>query len=86
MTYVVVIEPTSTGYSAFVPDLDGCVATGRTRDQVERQIRAVMEFHIAGLRSAGKEPPEPNAMAIQVRIWESEHPAGLLSPRERARS
>lgn len=86
MTYMVVIEPTSTGYSAFVPDLDGCVATGRTRDQVERQIRAVMEFHIAGLRSAGREPPEPNAMAIQVRIWEPEHRAETRSAHERTRS
>ena len=70
MDYLVVIEPTATGYTAFVPDLEGCVATGRTREQVERQVRAVIEFHVAGLRASGEEPPTPNAMAITVRIWE----------------
>lgn len=72
MGYLVVIEPTESGYSAFVPDLEGLVATGRTRDQVERQIRAVIEFHVAGLRSVGETPPEPNAMATTVRIWEAD--------------
>lgn len=72
MDYLVVIEPTATGYTAFVPDLEGCVATGRTREQVERQIRAVIEFHIAGLRSSGQDPPAPNAMPMIVRVWESE--------------
>jgi predicted RNase H-like HicB family nuclease len=68
MGFLVVIEPTEVGYSAFVPDLDGCVASGRTRDQVERQVRAVIEFHCAGLRSAGQEPPVPNATATYVNV------------------
>ena len=70
MGFLVVIEPTESGFSAFAPDLDGCVASGRTRDQVERQIRAVIEFHFAGLRSQGREPPAPNAMATYVSVME----------------
>ncbi|MFV1987083.1 MAG: type II toxin-antitoxin system HicB family antitoxin [Gemmatimonadota bacterium] len=70
MGFLVVIEPTEAGYSAFVPDLDGCVASGRTRDQVERQVRAVIEFHFAGLRSEGRKPPAPNATATYVRVME----------------
>jgi len=68
MGFLVVIEPTERGYSAFAPDLEGCVASGRTRDQVERQIRAVIEFHCAGLRSEGRAPPEPNARATYVDV------------------
>ncbi|MDX1393332.1 MAG: type II toxin-antitoxin system HicB family antitoxin [Gemmatimonadota bacterium] len=68
MGFLVVIEPTEAGYSAFVPDLEGCVARGRTRDQVERQVRAVIEFHCAGLRSRGEEPPVPNALATYVEV------------------
>lgn len=70
MGFLVVIEPTEAGYSAFVPDLDGCVASGRTRDQVERQVRAVIEFHFAGLRSEGRQPPAPNATAAYVQVME----------------
>jgi len=80
MGYLVVIEPTERGYSAFVPDLEGCVATGRTRDQVERQIRAVIEFHLAGLRSAGCEPPPPNASATTVQVWDAGRPGKESSP------
>lgn len=68
MGFLVVIEPTQRGYQAFAPDLDGCVASGRTREQVERQIRAVIEFHFAGLRSEGQTPPAPNATATYVKV------------------
>lgn len=70
MGFLIVIEPTESGYSAFAPDLEGCVASGRTRDQVERQIRAVIEFHFAGLRSQGRTPPAPNAMATYVNVMD----------------
>lgn len=70
MGFLVVIEPTRAGYQASVPDLEGCVASGRTRDQVERQVRAVIEFHFAGLRSEGREPPAPNATATYVDVME----------------
>ena len=56
-SYLFVIEPTGTGFSAYVPDLPGCAATGATRDEAEREVRAAIDFHIAGLRHEGYEVP-----------------------------
>ena len=53
MRYAVVIEKSATGYSAYVPDLPGCVATGRSVAEVERAIREAISFHITGLRKDG---------------------------------
>jgi predicted RNase H-like HicB family nuclease len=50
MRCLIVIEKTATGYSAYSPDLDGCIATGTTRDEVERSMREAVEFHLEGLR------------------------------------
>ncbi len=68
MRFLVIIEPTGTGFTARVPDLEGCVASGRTREQVERQIRAVIEFHFAELRARGAEPPRPSALPVVVEV------------------
>ena len=59
MKYLVVIEPTATGFSAYSPDLPGCVATGATEDEVAREMREAMAFHIEGLRLEGYPVPEP---------------------------
>ncbi|MCP9910320.1 type II toxin-antitoxin system HicB family antitoxin [Cyanobium sp. BA20m-p-22] len=48
-TYAVVIEPTGTGFSAYVPDLPGCVAAGSTREAVRGEIRAAIQLHLDGL-------------------------------------
>jgi predicted RNase H-like HicB family nuclease len=48
MKYRIVVEPTSTGFSAYSPDLPGCVATGRTREEVEREMYEAIEFHMEG--------------------------------------
>jgi predicted RNase H-like HicB family nuclease len=61
--YLIVIEKTRTGYSAYSPDLSGCIATARTRKQVEREMKEAIEFHLEGLRDAGYEVPEPQAEA-----------------------
>jgi predicted RNase H-like HicB family nuclease len=53
MRYAIVVEKTENNYSAYVPDLPGCVATGQTVEEVENEIRAVIEFHIEGLREDG---------------------------------
>lgn len=50
MQYLIVIEKTETGYSAYSPDLDGCVATGPTKHEVEQNMREAIEFHVEGLR------------------------------------
>ena len=56
--YLVIIEPTPTGYSAHVPDLPGCVSTGGTKDEVERNIYEAIKFHIEGMVADGLEVPE----------------------------
>ena len=58
--YLLVIEETGTGYSAYSPDLPGCIATGATRQEVEHEMREAMRFHIEGLRSEGQAVPEPH--------------------------
>lgn len=62
-TYAVIYERTPTNYAAYVPDLPGCVATGRTRPEVERRIRAAIELHLQGMRADGVVPPSPTTTA-----------------------
>ena len=59
MRYAVVIEQTKSNYSAYVPDLPGCVATGYTIEEVEAQIREAIAFHLEGLREDGTPLPHP---------------------------
>lgn len=64
--YMVVIERSQRGYSAYVPDLPGCIATGRTRAVVDRRITTAIKMHLEGLREDGQEAPEPTAAAAYV--------------------
>jgi predicted RNase H-like HicB family nuclease len=66
--YLVILEKTTTGFSACSPDLPGCVATGRTRKAVEKEMRDAIEFHIEGLRLAGEEIPEPQSQASYCEV------------------
>jgi predicted RNase H-like HicB family nuclease len=66
MKYAVVCEKTPNNYSAYVPDLPGCVATGTTREEVERHIREALAFHLEGLREENLPIPEPSAWAELV--------------------
>jgi len=59
MRYAIVIEKAAGNYSAYVPDLPGCVATGATIEEVETEIREAIEFHLEGLREDGLPIPEP---------------------------
>jgi predicted RNase H-like HicB family nuclease len=68
MKYLIVIEPTETGFSAFSPDLDGCVATGATLEEVERVMLEAIEFHIEGMRADGLPVPEPKTRATYVTV------------------
>ncbi len=61
--YLIVIEPTETGFSAYSPDLPGCVSTGGTRGEVEVNMREAIEFHLEGLREEGLPVPEPRSDA-----------------------
>lgn len=64
--YAVVIEGDETGFSAYVPDLPGCVAAGATVDEVEALIRDAIELHIESLRAHGDPVPPPSAVATTV--------------------
>jgi predicted RNase H-like HicB family nuclease len=66
--YLVVIEKTVTGYSAYSPDLDGCVATGRTREEVEREMQEAIEFHLEGMARNGDSIPEPRTYSRYVEV------------------
>ena len=59
MRYAVVIENAGSNFSAYVPDLPGCVATGPTREATEQQIRQAIEIHLRGMREDGLPIPEP---------------------------
>ena len=61
--YLIVIEKTATGFSAYSPDLPGCVATGATREAVESEMQSAIEFHLEGLREAGEPVPTPSTEA-----------------------
>jgi predicted RNase H-like HicB family nuclease len=61
MRYAVVIEKADGNYSAYVPDLPGCVATGDTVEAVEREIREAIRFHIDGLKEDGLPVPAPTS-------------------------
>lgn len=61
MRYAVVIEKAEGNYSAYVPDLPGCVATGSTIAETEEQIREAIAFHLEGLREDGVPIPEPTS-------------------------
>ena len=66
MRYAVVIEKAEGNYSAYVPDLPGCVATGGTVATVEREIRDAIRFHIEGLKEDGLPVPPPTSIAEYV--------------------
>ena len=68
MKYAVVIEKTKSNFSACVPDLPGCVATGATIDEVEEQIREAIEFHIDGMRQDGKDVPLPSCSFDYIEV------------------
>ena len=66
MRYAVVIEKAGDNYSAYVPDLPGCIATGATVAKTETEIRDAIRFHIEGLREDGLPVPEPVSRAEYV--------------------
>ncbi len=68
MRYAIVIEEAGSNYSAYVPDLPGCVATGGTVEEAEREIRQAIEFHLDGLRRAGRPVPSPHAYSTYVDV------------------
>ena len=68
MRYLIIIEGTGTGYSAYSPDLPGCIATGGTREEVERNMQEAIEFHLDGLQEDGYAIPTPSSASTYVEV------------------
>jgi predicted RNase H-like HicB family nuclease len=68
MRYAVVIEKAGSNFSAYVPDLPGCVATGVTLAETEAGIREAIEFHLDGLRQDGAPIPPPSSTVEYVEV------------------
>ena len=68
MKWVVIIERTKTGFSAYLPDLPGCVATGKTKAQVRRRIYEAAEIHLKGMIEDGDPIPQPTSRWEYVEV------------------
>jgi predicted RNase H-like HicB family nuclease len=68
MKYLIVIEQTNTGHSAYAPDVPGCIATGSTREEVEREMKNAIAFHFDGLKAQGVAIPQPISSWAYVEI------------------
>ncbi len=64
--YAVIIERGENNYGAYVPDLPGCVSTGATVEEVERNIREAIDFHLEGMRLVGEPIPEATTLCEYV--------------------
>lgn len=68
MRYLIVIEKAGRNFSAYAPDLPGCVATGKSRRQTEQRMHAAIAMHIQGLKEDGLPVPKPEAQAVEVAV------------------
>lgn len=68
MKYLIILEPTSTGYSAYSPDLDGCVAAGSNRSETITLMQAAITYHLESLAAEGVVPPAPSSEAELVEV------------------
>ncbi|BAZ29419.1 hypothetical protein NIES4074_18650 [Cylindrospermum sp. NIES-4074] len=68
MKYLIIIEKTDTGYSAYSPDIPGCVSTGATLEEVERNMREAIEFHVEGLKIEGFAVPQPSTTSAYIEV------------------
>jgi len=68
MRFAIVIERAENNFSAYVPDLPGCVATGTTVEDVEAQMREAIEFHLDGLRQDGTAIPQPSSRVEYIEV------------------
>lgn len=66
--YLIVVEPTKTGFSAFCPDLPGCVATGKTKSGVLRSMKAAINFHLEGMKDEGLRIPAPKSSSTYLEV------------------
>jgi len=68
MKYLIIIEKTETGYSAYSPDLPGCISTGSTPEETETNMKEAISFHIDGLKEEGLSVPKPTSFSAYVEV------------------
>lgn len=68
MRYAIVVEKAGNNYSAYVPDLPGCIVTGATIEETERELRTAIEFHIEGLIEDGLPIPSPESIVEYLEV------------------
>lgn len=68
MKYLIIIEKTKTGFSAFSPDLPGCVATGSTKKQVEKNVKDAIAFHLEGMHKEDLKIPRPHSSSTYLEV------------------
>lgn len=68
MKYLIIIEPTDTGYSAYSPDLPGCVSTGKSREECESNMHEAIAFHLDGLKEEGEPIPVQTSSVAFVEV------------------
>lgn len=68
MKYLVIIEKTKTGFSAFSPDLPGCVATGSGKKEAEKNMKDAIAFHLEGMHQEGLEVPQPRSFSTYLEV------------------
>jgi predicted RNase H-like HicB family nuclease len=68
MKYAVVIENADSNFSAYVPDLPGCIATGQSIEEVENEIKSAIQFHLEGMKQDGLPIPKPSSAVEYVEV------------------
>jgi len=66
--YTIIVEKTNSNYSAYCPDLPGCIATGLTVDETIERMKKAIEFHIEGLKKDGLEIPKPFTKVTSIEV------------------
>jgi len=66
--YLVILEKSSTGYSAYVPDLPGCITVGETKEETMKHMQEAIQLHIEGMKEEGEPIPEPSSEAVTVSV------------------
>jgi predicted RNase H-like HicB family nuclease len=68
MKYLIVIEETHTGYSAYSPDIDGCISTGATLNEIKHNMQEAIELHLEGLQEEGYQIPVPTSSTAYLEV------------------
>ncbi len=73
MQYTVILERGESSYGAYVPDLPGCIAAGKTKEETLQLIQEAVEFHLEGLKEEGKRIPQPHSSSEIIKVNAAQH-------------